>query len=381
MKKLVTSVLFVSVFFIGLSSIVREVGAKFKNDQKALALIAAARQAIGGEDNIRGVQSMTIVGTTTNFVEKDGVPSTQLGGTEINFEFPGRFSKSVKIGNSDGLSGSGTLKKQVDIQVIQKSGDGDSKMTAAPGENENVFVIKKDDGNIEWHTAEGSSTAKEEGGKFVIRKDDGSDQAVPTDGKTSIIVEKAESGDQNVWNAEDGKKVIIKPGTAHFTARYQSDELLRTTMALILTAPEGRDVSYKFLGEGDVDGYASNVIGVDSGSNSFKLYLDASSNLPRMISYERQNSFFIHRETTDKMSKDEIARLKMKMAKPVEVQLRFSDFRSVDGLLLPYRWTESTGGKQTQIFDVTSFEVNPANISEKFGNQKVFVRKVKPEGN
>jgi len=34
-----------------------------------------------------------------------------------------------------------------------------------------------------------------------------------------------------------------------------------------------------------------------------------------------------------------------------------------------------------EMFDVTSYEVNPANISEKFQNQKVMLRTKKPDGN
>ena len=32
------------------------------------------------------------------------------------------------------------------------------------------------------------------------------------------------------------------------------------------------------------------------------------------------------------------------------------------------------GGQPSEVFDVASYEINPANIAEKFQNQKTFVR-------
>ena len=67
-------------------------------------------------------------------------------------------------------------------------------------------------------------------------------------------------------------------------------------------------------------------------------------------------------------------------AAPVENFVRFSDYRSVGGVQLPYRWATSVGGSVKETFDVTTFDVNPANIAEKFQNQKVMVRTKKADG-
>jgi hypothetical protein len=46
----------------------------------------------------------------------------------------------------------------------------------------------------------------------------------------------------------------------------------------------------------------------------------------------------------------------------------------VNGVQLPYKWTTSVAGQTSEVFDVTNYDVNPANIGEKFQNQRVFVR-------
>ena len=58
MKRFIISVLSVTVFCVGLGALVEKVGAKFKSDEKALALIKQARIAIGGEQSIADVRSM-----------------------------------------------------------------------------------------------------------------------------------------------------------------------------------------------------------------------------------------------------------------------------------------------------------------------------------
>ena len=41
---------------------------------------------------------------------------------------------------------------------------------------------------------------------------------------------------------------------------------------------------------------------------------------------------------------------------------------------MPYRWVTTIGGVTDETFDVTNIEVNPANIAERFQNQKMMVR-------
>ena len=50
--------------------------------------------------------------------------------------------------------------------------------------------------------------------------------------------------------------------------------------------------------------------------------------------------------------------------------VRFSDYRSVNGIQLPYHWS-TTGGDMQEELDVTSYEFNPADISSSFEKQKV----------
>src|SRR3954454_1629756 len=101
MKRFITSILFVSVFFIGLGTLVEKAGAKFRSDEKALELIRAARAAIGGDNAISNVKSLSIVGKTSQAFKLNETEKTEQGETEIALQFPDKFSKMVKIGNGE----------------------------------------------------------------------------------------------------------------------------------------------------------------------------------------------------------------------------------------------------------------------------------------
>ncbi len=352
MKRFIVSVLFLSVFFIGIGSIIEKTNAKFKSDAKALELINRARQAIGGDTNLRNVNSMTIIGRTTTYINTPETQDIKGGTLEINMQFPGKFSKMLKIGTPEENAGNDEAHKEVDVIIMRKDGDSND-VTRVDGDNKGVFIIKKGDGTTE--------------------------EINPDDKKARrVVIEKSNDG-SNTWTNDEGKTVVLDKDVHFKHNAYRQNEMLRTTIGLLLTAPEGLDVAYKFLGQGNVDGYPSNIIEVSSNGSSFKLFLDAATSLPQMISFQGKHKMvFFKKENMKDMPKEEIIELKKDSAEPVEHQIRFSDFRTTGGVLLPYRWTETVAGKQHQTVDIMSYEVNPANIADKFNKEKVFVRKMKP---
>jgi hypothetical protein len=365
MKKFIVTVLSISVFFIGLGSLIEKASASFKSDEKALELIAKARRAIGGDAAISGVKSMTILGKTTKTFEVEGVARNENGETEINFELPNKMSRTMKMGSggSDAI-----VDKKVDVMVV-RTGDDNLKWKTESNENPDGVkrvIIQKKDGS--------SEEVKTEGGKtFVLKREDNGDQTVITseDGKTTTV---------------DGKKVFIRKAEAiGGSENMRSNELFRTTLSLLLSAPEGLDVTYTYVGEGSVDGVSCDIISANDGGSTVKLYLDKTTSLPRMMTFQGHKPFMIrinkdealaNKETETKIFTRQLAQPEM-----AEFQVKFSDFRSAGGLQLPFKWTQTVGGKDDEVLDITSYEVNPSNIADKFKEMpmKVFVRTQKEQ--
>ena len=357
MKRFIISILCATVFFIGLGTMIEKTAATFKSDEKALELIRKARQAIGGDSAINNVKSMTILGKSTKTFEAEGVVRNDQGDLEINFELPNKMSKMIKIGSGDGNQ---MFDKKVEV-IVMKKGDGD---------------------NIKWKT-EGGDDVKVDGVKrVVVKKDDGTEEIITEDIKPIII---RKSGDNLTSStSENGKKIIIsKDENSGGGEHFRSNELFRTTLSLLLTAPEGLDVSYVYVGEGNVDGNTVEIVEAQTLGSNIKLYLDKTSNLPRMISFQSHKPL-VFKVITEDVKPDANGGIKVftrKTAEPemAEFQVKFSDYRSVNGIQLPFKWTQTVGGKNDEITDVTSYEINPANIADKFQNQKVFVRTKKEQ--
>ena len=361
MKRFIVSVLCVSVFFIGLGTLIEKASASFKSDDKALELIGKARRAIGGDAAIGGVKSMTILGKATKTFEIEGAARSENGEIEINFELPNQMSRKIKFGSGDGNA---LVDKKVDVVVMRK-GDGDNlQFKTENPEGVKKFTVTKKDGTTEEITVDGKSP-------IVLRKIDG-ESIVSEDGKTATV---------------DGKKVFIRKIDALGGADFpRSNELFRTTFSLLLTAPEGLDVSYTYVGEGSVDGAACDIVAANDGGSTFKLYLDKSTSLPRMITFQSVKPFMIKINKEDAQPDAEgvtkvFSRTRLPEPEMAEFQIKFSDFRSVAGLQLPFKWTQTIGGKDDEVLDITSYEINPANIAEKFKEPatRVFLRTKKEQ--
>jgi hypothetical protein len=361
MKKFTVSVLCAAIFFIGLGGLVEKAAAGFKSDERALAIIKQARAAIGGEANIANVRALTISAKATHNFPVEGAMRSEQGDLEINMQLPNQFSKTMKFG--DGVKGDSEVRREVNVFVRSIDGEIPSLDKAASADGKrNVVIMRKGEGEpLIVNTDELNA---EDRHKFVIRKGDGTTQEAATDDDKKILVDK------------------IK--VAHGAVRH--NELFRTAFALLLTAPEGTDASYTFAGEADVDGNSCNVIVAQTGGESFKLYLDKSTSLPRMMSFQAVKPLVFRLNKEDAKASGEktdqivVRRAAGESLEKAEFQVKFSDFRSVGGLQLPFSWTQTVAGQTDQTINILNYEINPAGIAEKFSKElhKIRLRTQKP---
>ena len=368
MKRFITTVLGLSVFFLALGAVIDKVGAKFKSDEKALALIAKARQAIGGDAAISSIQSMHITGKTTRTFNVDGSTITEQGDSNIAMQLPNKFMKMVKLNHDGpGIPGETQVRKNVELVIV-----GDA--AAAKGE-----MVGVGEGN-------GTGVGVR---KMILRKDDGSTQEISS-GSAKVVVTHPDGDNVQLKTVSpDGKGNVfyVREDKERYEAVRQN-ELLRTTLGLLLSAPQGMDVSYTYAGEGNVNGTPCNIVEASFGGSAVKLYLSEDSNLPMMMSFVGAEMPRIMHFRTDgppppNSEKDTVIftkKLDAPSADNAEIQVTFTDYRSVNGVQLPYRWTQTVNGSLDETFEVANYEINPANIGDFFKNEKVFLRTQKPDG-
>ncbi len=364
MRRFIGFVLFATLLFTAIGGVINEVGAKFKSDERALAVLQKARVAIGGETAINNVRSMTIAGKTSKTFEFDGISRVEGGDVEINFDLTGRMSKMLKIGSPDG-QGDKTVERKVDVVV---TGDGQNvQWKTEGGDTVKRVVIKKKDGTEEVVTEDVAPTIVRtgklangtvEGKKIVVFKDENGADMPPVQGQ-EIVLREAKVGPDGIGN--------------------HPLELFRTTLSLLLNAPEGVDVSYIYAGDGNVDGAACDVINATVDGQTLKLFIDKTSSLPRMLSYQgHKPMMMVFKVTKEEKPGDVDARVferTLPAPEMAEFQIKYSDYRTVGGLQFPFKWVQTVGGKADESTDVISYSINPANIADKFNGAKVVVVK------
>ncbi len=408
MKRFTISVVAVSVFFLGIGSLVDRTSAKFKSDDAALALIAKARRAIGA-DSSTAVNGMIIKGRTQRTFTIKGETKDVSGETEIAMMLPDKMMKMMKIGDGNNAAGGEQIiEKTVDVVVVGDGGqnvkvDIENDLKLVQGQQARI-IMKKDDGTvvelkgdeaIKWvaeHKVDGADKT------IILKKADG------TELKDKIVV-RGQPGETKTWTTEDGKTITVKAADHKMAVGHgqRQNEMLRLTLGLLLTAPQGMDVEYTSDGEADLDGTACNVVIATFAGQSFKLFLDRSTDMPVGMKYMgmpmpkimKVEGKPMHTITDDKKDIVVFERtaaapadapkaghtMTRVMGMPIEMKeitVKFGDFRSTGGIQLPYKWTQTIGGNVDEVFTVDSYDINPANLADRFNNENVKVRVAKP---
>ena len=387
MKRFIVSVLCVSVLFIGLGAIVERAGAQLRSDQKALDLMRQARAAIGGEVALAEIRGMVIAGRTANTFNLQGTSRTEEGQIEIALQLPDKMIKSFRIGDANSPSYASV--RSHDVVILKKdeviAGDKTGEFVSEDGKR---VIIRKSEGDREEISElvrsgkEGEFVTKE-GNRVIVRKAD--DATMESLGANRMILRGDKGEPVDIGGKE---RIMLEKRIDPAAGGIRENELFRTVVSLLLAAPEGMDASFTFAGEGDVDGAAVNIVNAEFAGWSVNLHLSKASSLPVMVSYlgrqvpqvirmrtEAAKTGDVEKNTTFTVRSGDAPKMEMK-----EFQVRFSDYRSVNGVQLPHRWTTSVGGQTTEVFDVASYEINPANLSDRFQHQKTFVRR-KKDGN
>jgi hypothetical protein len=296
-------------------------------DERAEAVLRQTREALGGSAVIDAVQNLLINGRASHKIKTpDGQVSSFDGNVEMALEISGKLHRNFKTSD--------------EANLLAESGK------KAFVRNTEVFVHRKPDGT----------------------------------------------------EPEKFQKRLAGHG----------DELSRLLFGLLLKTSPGLNAIYNYAGEGSVDGTAADIVEASS-DNGFavKLYVDKNTHLPLMMSYRAnkpvrfvmkregaagavEKDVMVFRHTLPEGEKisgnggnrivirkkdengnvtetvkagEEMPRIQLEEA---EFQVRFSDYRSVNGLMLPHRIAQTVNGEAGETMAIESYQVNAQNLSEKF---------------
>jgi hypothetical protein len=277
---------------------------------RALELIKQSRAAIGGEEKIASIQSLTLKGDFRRVLPEREI----TGEREFNFLLPDKFMKSDTI----------IIHGTSATRTVYRALNGSQSWSGGGGPGGNGFMIIMGPG--------GANPTKEE-------------------------MEKIEQEQASRFRAE--------------YARY--------LLALLLNAPSGYDIHFTYAGEAVADDGRADVIDATGPENfAARLFLDKETHLPLMLTYRAPKPRMITnmmRSTDDRRKQEEQLRearekaaQELASAKPelVEMQLRFSDYRKVAGLMFPHHITQGSDGEVNEEWEIKSYELNPQFKADKF---------------
>ncbi len=160
-------------------------------------------------------------------------------------------------------------------------------------------------------------------------------------------------------------------------------EFTRYMLALLLNAPADQQVAWTYAGEAKAEDGQADVLDC-KGANGFnaRLFLDQSTHRPLMLTY-RSNAPVMRmmmrtgpppagdshggaKVETKVEAKDIAANLPPPEIKETETEVRFGDYRAVDGIMWPHQITFANEGTVNEEWEIKTFKVNPQFKADKF---------------
>ncbi len=195
---------------------------------------------------------------------------------------------------------------------------------------------------------------------------------------------EAINGDK-VWSDQQssgmggGMIVIRRPGGDTPKGHVMQQNAVRAdfsrlAIGWLLSSPSSFPVEYLYAGEAEAPDGKADVLDV-KGSNGFalRLFLDKKTHQPLMLTYVGRKPRMVmnsvsggpgNREEIEKRVKE--AEVEAANQPEVEFQIRFTDYRDVNGISLPHRLTRAVDGEVNEEWEMTKFKINPPLKPEKF---------------
>ena len=306
-----------SLLVILLHAAVAQTGADVARVQ---GLLGAARAALGGEEKLKSVQGLAVNGKFRRVMAMriqgggGGAPAhgdapPQLSGDiELAFALPDKYVRTNELDTPMG----GSITEMVGF-----------------------------DGAQPW-----SDVRTDGGGTFVIRR--------PAPGGAP-----GQNGAQRV-----------------------RAEIARYLLAFLLSVPAGQPVEWAYVGEAESEDGRADVLDC-KGADGFnaRLFLDKTSHRPLMMSYRSTEPVMRmmmrtgpppaggapQKVTTEVTTKNGAADdLPAPEMKERETEVRFGDYRAVDGIMWPHQITFASEGTVSEEWEIKSYQVNPQFKADKF---------------
>ena len=166
------------------------------------------------------------------------------------------------------------------------------------------------------------------------------------------------------------------PARSKLALERNQAELSRMLLGILGTTPASMPVTYSYAGvAASADGKADVIDVQGPGNFSARLFVDMQSHLPLMLTYKAPEPRVVmstvdRRPGNEAEERDRVERERKEAEatppKLVEYRWFFSDYRQVGDLTLPHRIARGTAEKTTEEWEVKSYKINPTFKTDRF---------------
>ena len=271
-------------------------------DAKVGEILAAARQALGGDAALAKVQTLSVTGATRRIMGE----REMAGDVTIDVALPDKMKRT----DSFGIPGGPTM--------------------------ERVSVLN---GTEVW-----DDSTNRGGGGFMMR--------------TGGLGGPGGPGAPGRQPTEEERQRMREA-----QARRMQGELARHALAFLLRT----DATITYAGEAEAEDGKADVVEIRPlGGTAMKLFIDQATHMPLMISYEGTLPRTVVRGSGQRPTPEEIEKMRSEPPQTALFEVRYSEYKKVDGIQLPHLITTSANGNVTEEWTIDTFKVNPALKPESF---------------
>jgi hypothetical protein len=192
------------------------------------------------------------------------------------------------------------------------------------------------------------------------------------------------NGDQ-AWHDMRGPigMPLMPPGMKDNNEKFKAMELreaqseyLRQVLVLFLGTPDTPGLEFKAGGKAEAEDGRADIVDVKgTGDFAARLFLDEKTHLPLMLSYQGRipqprgmmpPPFTADRKMGPPSPPPDFNPAAMPVPATAEVQLMLGDYRAVNGLQLPFHFSQSSEGKVFEEWTIAKYKINPQLNPDRF---------------
>lgn len=290
---------------------------------KGAALMAAARQAIGGKNRLAAVKTLQVTGTFRRVVDNNDTE----GDFEVFIELPDKYLRSEKTG-TPGQPSTETIEALVGTEVRDAVRGGGGRGGRGGGGGDVA-------GTSDGLTGGGGDSAQPADAGF-----DRGDGLGAADGRG-----RGQGAGESVGTGP-GRGRSGSGGDLDTQRRARQAEVGRLLLMWLLRS----EVPVTWIGIAESPDGKADVLEAKFGGESTRLFLDAASHMPLMMTWQ----------AVPGRAGGPGGRRGAGPPQPVTFEMTFADHRVINGIRLPHVVTRGINGQTIERWTIRSYRVNPS---------------------